>query len=87
MGLIIATGDFGAALDILSQYGPFCGLLVIAVGFFMWRDWKRELRLTKRIETLEADTRDTLIPLLRETSAVIARNTLVMERLEKHLDH
>jgi hypothetical protein len=74
------------AVDIVRQYGPFCGCLVLAVIFFIWRDWKREDKLTKRIAVLEDETRNVLLPLVKDCTSVISRNTLVMERLEKHLD-
>ena len=40
--LILAEGGFLDTIDILKQYGPFCGCLVLACVFFIWRDWKRE---------------------------------------------
>ena len=84
--LILAEAGFLDTIEILKQYGPFCGILVLAVVFFIWRDWKREDKLTKRIATLEDETRNVLLPLIRECSSVIATNTKVMERLEKHLN-
>ncbi len=74
------------AIGILQQYGPFCGVLLLAVVFFMWRDWKREARLLKRIETLEDDYRQTFVPLLQQCMVVISHNTVVIERVEKHLN-
>jgi hypothetical protein len=84
---VFASAELFDAIEILKEYGPYCGLLVIAVTFFLWRDMRREDQLTRRIVILETENRDTLIPLLKETTAVIARNTSVMERLERHLDH
>jgi hypothetical protein len=84
--LILAEGGFLDTIDILKQYGPFCGCLVLACAFSIWRDWKREEKMTKRINTLEDENRQVLLPLVRECTAVIARNTTVMERLEKHLN-
>lgn len=84
--LLLAEGDFTDALSLLKEYGPYCGSLVLAVAFFIWRDWKREDSLVKRIADLENETRSVLLPLVRDCSAVIAKNTLVMERLEQHLN-
>lgn len=64
--------------DFLQQYGPLAG----AVLFFVWRDWKREDRLTSRIEKLEDEQREIILPLVEKSTTVIARNTDVMERLE-----
>lgn len=83
---LLASAGFGDAMELAKQYGPFVGLLVVAVIFFMWRDWKRETTLTDRITTLEDETRNILLPLVKDCTAVISRNTLVMERLEKHLN-
>jgi len=83
--VMFASADLLDAVEVVKQYGPFCGLLVLAVVFFMWRDYKREQRLTKRIETLENETKTILIALVETTNVVLGRNITVMERLEKHL--
>lgn len=69
-------------LDLLKQFGPLAG----AVLFFIWRDWKREDRLTGRIEKLEDEQREIILPLVEKTSNVIAQNTAVMLRLESTLE-
>lgn len=68
-------------VDMIQQFGPLAG----AVLFFVWRDWKREDRLTSRIEKLEDEQREIILPLVEKTTAVIAQNTLVMERLDAAL--
>ena len=65
-------------LELLKAYGPLAGLAV----FFIWRDWKREDRLTTRIEKLEDEQREIILPLVEKSTNVIALNTSVMERLE-----
>jgi hypothetical protein len=65
-------------LSLLREFGP----LIAAIGFFIWRDWKREDRMTKRITDLEKQNIETILPLVTECTAVISRNTAVMERLE-----
>ena len=67
---------------VLKQFGP----LLIAVVFFLWRDYRREDRLVARIETLEDQQQDVLLPLVEKCSTVIAQNTVVMQRLERALD-
>lgn len=67
---------------VAKQFGP----LAAAIIFFLWRDWRREDRLATRIETLESEQRKVILPLVKETSEIIARNTTVMERLEKLLE-
>lgn len=74
---------------LIKTFGP----LGIAVAFFMWRDWKREDTLTSRIQDLETRQQEIILPLVRETSEIIAQNTAVMsqnirvmERLESVLN-
>ena len=74
--------DFMDLMWLLKQFGP----LLIAVIFFLWRDYRREDRLAARIETLEDEQREVLLPLVEKCSTVIAQNTVVMERLERALD-
>lgn len=67
-------------LDLVHQYGP----LIAACIFFVWRDWKREDRLSARIEKLEDEQRSVILPLVEKATAVIAHNTAVIERLGSH---
>jgi hypothetical protein len=67
---------------ILREFGPLAG----AVIFFMWRDWRREDRSTTRIEKLEDEMREVILPLVGECNSVIAQNTAVMQRLESILE-
>jgi hypothetical protein len=82
MPILFASGEFADALDLIKQFGPF----FLAVVFFLWRDWKREDRLSNRLDELENEQREVLLPLVTDCSAVIARNTAVMERIERTLD-
>lgn len=70
------------AFELVKLYGPFC----IAVIFFIYRDWKREDRMTKRINTLEDEMRNVILPIVQDCSGVIARNTEVITRIEKRLE-
>ena len=67
---------------LLRQYGP----LVLVVGFFLWQNWLRELRMSKRISKLEDEQRQVLLPMVERCTDVIAQNTAMMERLEKVLE-
>ncbi len=82
MPSLFASGEFADALSLLHQFGPF----FIAVVFFLWRDYRREDRLSTRIDELENEQRHTILPLVEKCATVIAANTTVMERLERHLD-
>lgn len=65
-------------VEFIKQFGPLAGVVL----FFIWRDWKREDRLTGRLEKLEDEQRNVILPLVEKSTEVIARNTEVMERLE-----
>ena len=79
---MFAATDFSDAMILVKQFGPF----FLAVVFFLWRDWKREDRLSNRLDQLEDEQRKVILPLVQECYAVIARNTAVMERIERSLD-
>ena len=82
MPILFASGEFADAIELIKQFGPF----FLAVVFFLWRDWRREDRLSNRLDELENEQRAVLLPLVTDCSAVIARNTAVMERIERTLD-
>jgi len=71
---------------LLGQTGPIVGTALTGLAFFLWKDWKRELRLQDRIEILEKDQKEVLLPLVERCTRIIAQNTAVMMRLEKALD-
>lgn len=73
--------EFADAIELIKTYGP--QLLVVA--FILWRDYHREEDMNARIDSLQTETRDVLLPLVKETTAVVARNTAAMERLEHKL--
>ena len=67
----------------LGQFGPWVSLAVITLGFFLWKDWRREVCLQDRVEKLEQQQKEVILPLVAQCVEVIAQNTLVMERIEK----
>lgn len=85
-----------AFLDGLSMWGEMLktfGPLLAAVIFFIWRDYRREDKLLTRVKELEDEQRKVILPLVKDCSGVIAKNTQVMEtnskvmeRLESALD-
>jgi hypothetical protein len=67
---------------LLQNYGPF----VAAVVFFIWRDFRREDRLSTRIKELEDEQRQVILPLVKSCTEVITKNTQVMEQNVKVMD-
>jgi len=67
---------------LLQNYGPF----VAAVVFFIWRDYRREDRLTTRIGELEEEQRKVILPLVKNCTEVITKSTQVMEQNTKVME-
>lgn len=66
---------FEVLIRAMDQYGPtlvFVAVLLLVNGFFIWRDWKREDRQQKQIDSLHASHNDIVLPLLTECKEVIA---------------
>jgi hypothetical protein len=70
-------------ITLLQEFG----LLVCLVLFFTWQGWKREQRLSARIDTLEKEYTEALKETIVATNRVISENTEMMRRLEKHLNN
>jgi hypothetical protein len=68
-------------VTIAKQYGPF----IAFIAFVLWQNWRREAKSNARQSSMETLVQDTLIPMVEKTTGVIARNTIVMQRLEKLL--
>lgn len=57
-------------LKLFQRYGPLVGVIL----FFIWRDWKREEQMTKRITTLEEFQAKVLTELVEKTVVALAQN-------------
>lgn len=79
---LLAQVDINELMLLLKQYGP----LVLIVAFFLWQGWVRETRTTNRLSKLEDDQRKVILPLVEKCTRVIAKNTVVMRRLERAMD-
>src|SRR5271166_6847420 len=80
--MLFADVTFTEIFPLLKQYGP----LVLVVVFLLWQGWNRETRMGNRIDLLEDEQRNVLLPMVERCTEVITQNTNVMERLEKALD-
>ncbi len=67
---------------LLQNFGP----LMTAVIFFIWRDYRREDRLSTRIQELEKEQREVVLPLVQSCTEVITKNTQVMEQNTKVME-
>jgi hypothetical protein len=82
MELIAFVDALGDLNWLLQNFGP----LLVAIVFFIWRDYRREDRLSGRIQQLEDEQREVILPLVKESIAVITKNTEVMEQNFKIMD-
>jgi hypothetical protein len=68
-----------AFIAVMKEYGPFVAL----IGFFVWRDYKREQSLGKVITELQEFQRNTLLTLIQKTTEAIMACTNAMEKCVK----
>lgn len=73
--------------SIVNQWGPVFGLVIITLVFFLWKDYKRENRLQDRVEALEKEHKEVILPMLEKCVTVITQNTEIMTRIEKVIEH
>jgi hypothetical protein len=77
--------DLIQGISFLKDWGPVLGPSILILAFFLWKDWRREVRLQDRVEVLEKEQKELILPLLKQNVEVIAQNNLIMQRLEKVL--
>ena len=56
---------------LLRDFGPIIGVIL----FFIWRDWKREDKLQERVTRLETYQQETLVQLVKDTTAALIQNS------------
>jgi hypothetical protein len=62
LSLLLESDVWLVAVEVVATYGPCAGFLATAVTFVRWRSWKHEARRIERIEQLETEIREVLIP-------------------------
>ena len=60
---------------VIRELGPLMGVIL----FFIWRDWKRETRLSTRVEKLEDYQKETLVHLVEKGTTVLVQNSEMMK--------
>jgi hypothetical protein len=78
---ILASGELLDAVERFKQFSPFPCLLAIVVICFTCRNLKREARLIKRIETLEDEVHNVLLPLVNDRTGLISRDQAQVGKL------
>jgi hypothetical protein len=70
-------------LWVIKSLGPTVGPVLLVLGFFLWKDWRREDRLQGRVDKLEQEQKEVMLPMIEKCVGVISRNTAVMLCLGK----
>jgi len=70
---------------ILFDLAQQLGVAVVLIGFFIWRDWKREVSMAITIRTLEMEMRDMLKDLVIKTTKVLTKNAIEMRNICEEL--
>lgn len=73
-------------LNTLSTIATSVGLSSALILFFVWWSFKREEKLTKRLETLEDFSRTTLIDLTKETTQALVKDALATSACVKAIE-
>jgi len=70
---------------LFLEAAQYYGIAVALVGFFVWRDWKREASMALNIRSLEVEMRELLKELVTKTTEALTNNTAAMHTLCKQL--
>lgn len=70
-------------IDILKNFGPLISILV----FFIWRDWQREKRLTRRAERLDDYQKKILQNLVEKTTAALVQSSECLRAISHIIQH
>ena len=69
-------------IEIFKLAGP----TVAVIFFFLYKDWRREKDLNRRIDRLETYQRDTLENLVEKTTTVLIQSTECIKWVGKLMD-
>ena len=69
-------------LPLLRDFGPVIGVLI----FFVWRDWRREDRLSARVEKRETYQKETLGQLVEKSTESIAQSSEIIKWVGRILE-
>lgn len=70
--------EFDFLKMLMSEYGP----IVVMGCFFIWRDWKREQRMSESIEKMQTWIQEKFLTALERCTAAQERCTAVLEELK-----
>ncbi|MCK9570347.1 hypothetical protein M0R72_15480 [Candidatus Pacearchaeota archaeon] len=70
-------------LNLAKTFGPSAAIIL----FFVWRDFKREVSLTSRIVTLEAEQKDVLKQLVEKSTVALTQSSECIKWIGRVLEH
>lgn len=70
-------------MQLIANFGPLVGVLI----FFVWRDWKREDKLSDRVKKLEDYQRETLVNLVEKSTTALVQNTESLKWIGRIIEH
>lgn len=74
--------EWGAAAEAVKQFGP----LVVAVIFFIWRDYKREERLGKRLDKITDQHNEVMATIVKDNTKAMEEVALAIHRMSAKFD-
>jgi hypothetical protein len=63
---------------LAKTYGPF----IAFIAFSLLTGWRRETRCEGRLKALETTIQNSLVSLVNKNTAVVTKNTSLLQRLE-----
>ena len=70
-------------LEILKTVGPFVGVIL----FFIYRDYRREEKLNKRVENLETYQKEILESLVEKSTVALTQSSECIKWIGRVLEH
>ncbi len=81
--MLFGTFGMDTLMQLVTNFGPLAGVLL----FFIWRDWKREDKLSDRVKKLEDYQRDTLVNLVEKSTTALVQNTESLKWIGRIIEH
>lgn len=69
--------------EILKTVGPFVGVIL----FFIYRDYRREEKLNKRVENLETYQKEILESLVEKSTVALTQSSECIKWIARVLEH
>jgi ATP-dependent helicase/DNAse subunit B len=68
---------------LIKEVGP----LIAVIFFFIWRDWKREQKLSQQVESLAQYQKDILESLIEKSTTALTQSSECIKWIGRVLEH